>query len=137
MEHQIEIIYSGDLRTWSTHLRSGDDIITDAPLDNQGKGEAFSPTDLLASSLGSCMLTIMGISAKTQGFNIDGTYATVKKVMGNEPRRIAEIHIDFTFIQPISEKHRTVLERAAHHCPVSKSLHPNLKEVINFHYPKA
>jgi uncharacterized OsmC-like protein len=137
MEHQIEIIYSGDLRTWSTHLQSGDDIITDAPVDNQGKGEAFSPTDLLASSLGSCMLTIMGISAKTQGINIDGTYATVKKVMGDEPRRIVEIHIDFTFIQPISEKHRTVLERAANHCPVSKSLHPDLKEVITFHYTEA
>ncbi len=137
MEHQIEIIYSGDLRTWSTHLQSGDDIITDAPVDNQGKGEAFSPTDLLASSLGSCMLTIMGISAKTQGINIDGTYATVKKVMGDEPRRISGIHIDFTFIQPISEKHRTVLERAAHHCPVSKSLHPDLKEVVKFHYPEA
>ena len=134
IEHQIEIIYSGELRTWSTHLKSGDDIITDAPVDNQGKGEAFSPTDLLASALGSCMLTIMGITANTQNINIDGTFATVKKVMGEEPRRIAEIHLDITFIQSVSEKHRTVLERAAHHCPVSKSLHPDLKEVVTFHY---
>ena len=88
MEHQIEIIYSGELRTWSTHLKSGDDIITDAPVDNQGKGEAFSPTDLVASALGSCMLTIMGITANTQNINIDGTSARVKKVMGEDPRRI-------------------------------------------------
>ena len=134
MDHQIEIIYSGELRTWSTHIKSGDDIITDAPLDNQGKGEAFSPTDLVASALGSCMLTIMGITAKTQNINIDGAYAKVKKVMGEEPRRISEIYLDITFIHPVSEKHRTILERAAHHCPVSKSLHPDLKEVVTFHY---
>ena len=136
MEHQIEIIYSGELRTWSTHLISGDDIITDAPLDNQGKGEAFSPTDLVASSLGSCMLTIMGITANTQNINIDGTYAKVKKVMGEEPRRISEIHLEITFIQTVSEKHRMILERVAHHCPVLKSLHSDLKEVVTFHYPK-
>jgi uncharacterized OsmC-like protein len=136
MEHQIELIYSGELRTWSTHLKSGDDIITDAPLDNQGKGAAFSPTDLVASALGSCMLTIMGITANTQNINIDGTYAKVKKVMSEEPRRISEIHLDMTFIHPVSEKHRMILERAAHHCPVSKSLHPDLREVVTFHYPE-
>ena len=136
MEYQIEQIYSGELRTWSTHLKSGDDIITDAPLDNQGKGEAFSPTDLVASALGSCMLTIMGITANTQNINIDGTYAKVKKVMSEEPRRISEIHLDMTFIHPVSEKHRMILERAALHCPVSKSLHPDLREVVTFHYPE-
>ena len=136
MEHQIEIIYSGELRTWSTHLKSGDDIITDAPVDNQGKGEAFSPTDLVASALGSCMLTIMGITANTQNINIDGTYAKVKKVMGEEPRRIAELHLDITFIQPVSEKHRTILERAAHHCPVSKSIHPDIDEKFSFNFLK-
>ena len=136
MEHQIEIIYSGELRTWSTHLKSGDDIITDAPVDNQGKGEAFSPTDLVASALGSCMLTIMGITANTQNINIDGTSARVKKVMGEDPRRISEIHLAITFIQPLGDKHRAILERAAHHCPVSKSLHPDLKEVVTFHYPE-
>ncbi|MDB3868599.1 OsmC family protein [Candidatus Marinimicrobia bacterium] len=136
VENQIEIIYSGELRTWSTHLKSGDDIITDAPVDNQGKGESFSPTDLVASALGSCMLTIMGITADTQNINIDGTSAKVKKIMGENPRRISEIHLDITFIQSISDKHRTVLERAAHHCPVSRSLHTDLIEVVNFHYPE-
>ena len=136
MDHQIEIIYSGELRTWSTHIKSGDDIITDAPVDNQGKGEAFSPTDLVASALGSCMLTIMGITANTQNINIDGAYAKVKKVMGEEPRRISEIHLDITFIMPVSEKHRIILERTAHHCPVSKSLNPDLLEVVTFHYPE-
>ena len=136
MEHQIEIIYSGELRTWATHLQSGEDIITDAPVDNQGRGEAFSPTDLLVSALGSCMMTIMGITANTQNINIDGAHATIKKVMAEEPRRISEVHIDFTFVSPLSEKHQQILERAAHHCPVSKSLHPDLKEVITFHYPQ-
>jgi uncharacterized OsmC-like protein len=136
MEHQIEIIYSGELRTWSTHLKSGDDIISDAPADNQGKGEAFSPTDLVASALGSCMLTIMGITANTQNINIDGTYAKVKKVMGEEPRCISGINLDITFIQPVSKKHRTILERAARQCPVSRSLHPDLEEEVIFHYPE-
>ena len=134
--HQIELEYQGGLRTELVHLKSGQRLITDAPVDNKGKGEAFSPTDLAAAALGSCMLTIMGITANTQNINIDGTYAKVKKVMGEEPRRIAEIHLDITFIQPVSEKHRTILERAVHHCPVSKSLHPDLKEVVTFHYPE-
>ena len=90
----------------------------------------------MASALGSCMLTIMGITANTKNINIDGTYAKVKKIMGEEPRRIAGIQLDITFIQPVSEKHRTILERAAHHCPVSKSLHPDLIEVVTFHYPE-
>ena len=134
--HQIEIEYKGGLRTEAVHLKSGQRIITDAPLDNKGKGEAFSPTDLTAGALGSCMLTIMGITANTQNINIDGTYAKVNKVMGEEPRRISEINLDITFIQPVSKKHRMILERAAHHCPVSKSLHPDLEEVVTFHYPE-
>ena len=133
---RIDATYDGDLRCTATHGPSGANLITDAPVDNHGKGEAFSPTDLLTSALGSCMLTIMGITANTQNINIDGTFATVKKVMGEEPRRISEIHLDITFIQSVSEKHRTILERAAHHCPVSKSLHPDLKEIITFHYPE-
>ena len=136
MDSQIEIIYSGELRTWSTHIKSGDDIITDAPIDNKGKGEAFSPTDLVASALGSCMLTIMGIAANTQGINIDGAYAKVKKVMSEEPRRISEIHLDITFLHPLNDKHKAILERAAKHCPVAKSLHPNIKESIVFNYPE-
>ena len=133
---EITTSYQGHLRCKSTHGPSGVTLETDAPVDNNGKGETFSPTDLVATALGSCMLTIMGITANTQNINIDGTYAKVKKVMGEEPRRIAEIHLDITFIQPVSEKHRTILERAAHHCPVSKSLHPDLKEVVTFHYPE-
>ena len=133
---RIDATYDGDLRCTATHGPSGANLITDAPVDNHGKGEAFSPTDLLTSALGSCMLTIMGITANTQNINIDGTFATVKKVMGEEPRRISEIHLDITFIQSVSEKHRTILERAAHHCPVSKSLHPDLKEIVTFHYPE-
>ena len=136
MGHHVEIIYSGGLRTWSTHLKSGDDIITDAPIDNQGKGEAFSPTDMVASALGSCMLTIMGIAARVQKINIDGTFVKVSKVMGDNPRRISEIHLEFNFIEPLSDKHRLILEKAARHCPVSKSLCSDLKEVVTFHYPE-
>ncbi|HAL65647.1 MAG TPA: osmotically inducible protein OsmC, partial [Bacteroidales bacterium] len=84
----IETIYLGELRTKATHLQSGNSIITDAPLDNQGKGEAFSPTDLLAAALASCMLTIMGIAARTHGFNIDGTKAEITKIMESNPRRV-------------------------------------------------
>ena len=92
-----KVIYLGGLRTNSTHLQSGIEIITDAPLDNQGKGEAFSPTDLMATSLANCMLTIMGIAARTHEIDIDGTTAEVTKIMAAEPRRVAEIHINLHF----------------------------------------
>ena len=134
MKNQIEIVYSGNLRTSSKHILSNNSIITDAPLDNQGKGEAFSPTDLVASALGSCMLTIMGIAAKTQNIDIDGTYVEIKKIMGEKPRRISKIILDFTFIKPLNTKNRKLLERAAKHCPVSKSLDSDLEEIISFSY---
>ena len=134
MKNQIEIVYSGNLRTSSKHILSNNSIITDAPLDNQGKGEAFSPTDLVASALGSCMLTIMGIAAKTQNIDIDGTYVEIKKIMGEKPRRISKIILDFTFIKPLNAKNRKLLERAAKHCPVSKSLDSDLEEIISFSY---
>ena len=134
MEHQIETIYLGDLRSRSTHLNSGQDLITDAPLDNNGKGEFFSPTDLFVTSLASCMLTIMGIAAKNQKIDIDDTYAVVKKVMSENPRKISEIHIKFTFKKYINEKYQKILERAASHCPVSKSIHPEIKEIIIFDF---
>ena len=134
MKNQIEIVYSGNLRTSSKHILSKNSIITDAPLDNQGKGEAFSPTDLVASALGSCMLTIMGIAAKTQNIDIDGTYVEIKKIMGEKPRRISKIILDFTFIKPLNAKNRKLLERAAKHCPVSKSLDSDLEEIISFSY---
>lgn len=131
----IETVYLGDLRTQATHVRSGQQIITDAPVDNQGKGEAFSPTDLLAASLGSCMLTIMGIAAREQKADIDGTTCSITKIMGTDPRRVAEIQITFNFPQrDYSEKQKTILERAAKACPVAKSLHPDLKETLVFNW---
>lgn len=131
----IETIYLGDLRTQARHLRSGEQIITDAPVDNQGKGEAFSPTDLLAAALGSCMLTIMGIAAREQKVSIDGTTCSITKIMGSDPRRVAEAQIIFNFpANDYTDKVKTILERAAHTCPVSKSLHPDLKESLIFNW---
>ena len=135
MDNQIEIIYEGDLRTRATHLASGTEILTDAPVDNQGKGEKFSPTDLVATALGSCMLTIMGITANVQNIDISGTKVKVQKTMGEDPRKIAKIDIEIIFRTTISDKHKTVLERAAHHCPVSKTLQGNIKENVKFIYP--
>jgi putative redox protein len=129
----IETTYLGDLRTEATHVQSGNKLITDAPLDNHGKGEAFSPTDLLAVSLGSCMLTTMGIAAQQQGITIDGTTCSATKIMAADPRRVGEIQITFNFPSGnYSDKQKTILERAAHTCPVSKSLHPDLIESLVF-----
>ncbi len=127
-------VYKGNLRTEITHEQSGTKIITDAPLDNHGKGESFSPTDLFASSLGSCILTIMGITAHIHGFNIDGTTITTEKIMGTEPRRVAEIIINFKFPDGIeySAKEKKLLEAAAMSCPVANSLNPEIKKTINF-----
>lgn len=131
----IQTIYTGELRTQATHLASQNTIITDAPLDNNGKGEAFSPTDLLAASLGSCMLTIMGIAANTHGFSIDGTKISIAKIMAANPRRVGEIIIDFSFPANIySDKERLLIEKAAASCPVALSLHPDLKQTINFNW---
>ena len=130
-----KITYTGDLRTSSVHLKSGKEIITDAPIDNQGKGEAFSPTDLLATSLGNCMLTIVGIAAKNHGFNIDGTTAEVTKVMAENPRRVSEIHINLQFpANNYSDKDKSIIERSAKTCPVAHSLHPDIKQEITFSY---
>ena len=128
-------IYKGDLRTEALHVRSGVKIITDAPPDNQGRGEFFSPTDLVATALGSCMITIMGIAARTHGFNIDGTEAVITKVMTSNPRRIGEIIITFNFPDiPYSEKQKEIIEKAGLTCPVALSLHPELKQSITFHF---
>ena len=129
-----KVVYSGNLRTEATHLASNQKIITDAPIDNHGKGEAFSPTDLVATSLASCMLTIMGIIADRNQINIDGTIAEVKKNMGENPRRISEIRIEFNFFNSISLEDRKKLERVAKSCPVSNSLSKNLSEILNFIY---
>ncbi|MEJ5993049.1 OsmC family protein [Pedobacter sp. Du54] len=128
-----KITYTGDLRTNSVHLKSGVQIITDAPIDNQGKGEAFSPTDLLATSLGNCMLTIVGIAARTHGFNIDGTTAEITKIMGENPRRVTEIIVNLQFPSTnYSEKEKEIIERSAKTCPVAYSLHPDIKQNITF-----
>ena len=130
-----KVIYEGELRTQATHLQSGQTIYTDAPVDNQGKGNAFSPTDLVATSLASCMLTIMGIVARRDGILLEGAVAEVEKIMVKDPRRIGEIKIKFIFKHTIEEKDRVKLERAARTCPVSGSLHQDLKENIDFIYP--
>ena len=132
-----KVVYMGDLRTESTHLQSGKTIITDAPVDNQGKGKAFSPTDLVATALASCMLTIMGIVAKRDGIMIDGTTAEVEKIMVSNPRRIGEIRLKINFPHPILDKDQVKLERAAHTCQVSGSIHNNLNEIVEFIYPKS
>ena len=127
--------YKGELRTEAVHLKSGKTIITDAPIDNQGKGEAFSPTDLVATALGSCMITIMGIVAEREGIILNGTTAEVEKVMATSPRRIGEIIIKIKCIQKLNRDERDKLERAAKTCPVSRSLSENLKETVEFIYP--
>ena len=127
--------YKGELRTEAVHLKSGKTIITDAPIDNQGKGEAFSPTDLVATALGSCMITIMGIVAEREGIILDGTTAEVEKVMATSPRRIGEVKIKIKFIQELNRDQKDKLERAAKSCPVSGSLSENLKETVEFIYP--
>ena len=128
------IKYLGDLRTDMVHLLSGNKLITDAPLDNQGKGEAFSPTDLLAASLGSCMLTIIGIAARTHNFNIDNTEIKIQKIMGSNPRRVSEVIVDFIFPDEYPDKIKKIIINAAKSCPVSQSLHPDLKQSINFNF---
>ncbi len=128
-------VYLGDLRTEITHLQSGNKIVTDAPTDNHGKGEFFSPTDMFAASLASCILTIMGLSAKTYGFDIDGTEVATTKVMGTNPRRVVEIIVEMTFPHNrYTDKERKLMELAANECPVANSLHPDIKKTITFKF---
>ena len=131
----IQIIFKGDLIALSRHLKSGVEIITDAPVDNQGKGSSFSPTDLLAASLGSCMLTIMAIASKTHKINIQGTTIGITKIMASEPRRVKEIQVAFHFPKiNYSDKEKSILEKAARTCPVAMSLHPELTQTIHYNY---
>ena len=129
-----EVTYLGDLRTSSVHLQSGNTIITDAPLDNNGKGEAFSPTDTVANSLASCMFTVMGIKARDLGVDFSGSKAQVTKIMAAEPRRISEIHVVFQMNLSPDDKTKTILERTAMTCPVHYSLHPDIKREIIFNW---
>lgn len=132
----VETVYLGGLRTEATHVQSGTKIITDAPTDNHGKGESFSPTDLVATALGSCMMTIMGIASQTHGIDVDGTRLSITKVMSADPRRIGEIIIDITFPKDYEPKHKKILENAGATCPVAKTLHPDCKQTIRYHYGK-
>jgi uncharacterized OsmC-like protein len=131
-----EIIYKGNLRCASTHLQSGTSIETDAPVDNQGKGERFSPTDLVATALGNCMMTIMGIKARDMNLELEGTKIEITKVMASEPRRISEIKavIKFPLGLKADEKQRTILEKSALTCPVFHSLHPEINQDISFNW---
>jgi len=127
------VTYLGELRTEATHLFSGTKIITDAPLDNQGKAEAFSPTDLCATSLASCALTIMGISARNHEFDLNGATAEVTKIMASDPRRIAKVVIRFVMPQKdYTETQKLILEKAAKTCPVSFSLADGVEQVMEF-----
>lgn len=129
------ITYMGNLRTQATHLQSKQQIITDAPTDNHGKGEAFSPTDLVASALGSCMMTIMGIKANDMEIDLTGMTAEVTKIMSASPRRIAEIIVEIKFPITLDAKTQRILEAAAHTCPVAHSLHSETKQTITFSQP--
>src|ERR1700739_3973481 len=130
-----KIVYTGELRTEATHLASGTKIITDAPIDNHGKGQAFSPTDLLATSLANCMLTVMGIAANTHNINMDGASAEVTKVMASNPRRVSEVHVKITMpAKNYTDKEKSILEHAGRTCPVAQSLHPDILQDITFFY---
>lgn len=132
----MKTVYLGGLRNEVEHLQSGTKIVTDAPLDNHGKGESFSPTDLFASSLGCCMLTIMGISAESYGFNIDGTTIETEKIMGTNPRRVVELKLDIHFPKGsnYTDQQKRLIEAAARTCPVANSLNPEIKKTISFNY---
>jgi len=127
--------YLGNLRTEVEHIKSGAKIITDAPEDNHGKADFFSPTDLLSASYGCCALTIMGIAAQKHGFNIDGAELKTQKIMGKSPRRIEELILDFTFPHNrYSAKERRIIELSIKECPVSNSLDPAMKITRNIVY---
>jgi len=130
----LEIKYRGDLRTTATHLDSGSEISTDAPKDNHGLGETFSPTDMVCSALASCILTIMAIAVEKNDVDIKNTTAIVKKTMGNNPRRIVKIEINLTFPKEYDSKTRTILEKAANNCPVHHSLSEKVEKDISFTY---
>ena len=129
----LSSVYEGGLRCRATHAPSGTSLVTDAPVDNHGKGESFSPTDLVATALGACMMTIMGIVAERHGVNLVGmTAETVKEMTTEPPRRIASLRTRLTIPLPADHPQRAALEQAAHTCPVHKSLHPEIDAAIEF-----
>ena len=128
------ITYVGDLRTVCIHLQSGTQILTDAPTDNHGKGEAFSPTDLVATALGSCMVSIMGIISKDLNVDLKDSTVSITKIMQSEPRKIAKIEVILDMSIETSEKNKAILERAAMTCPVLLSLHPDIEKDVVFNW---
>lgn len=131
----IHSTYKGNLRTSAEHLASGSTIITDAPLDNNGRGEAFSPTDLVCAALGSCMMTIMGILANRNNITIEGMEIEITKIMAPDPRRIVEVILTFKMpAHNYTDKEKAMLENAARTCPVALSLHPDIKQAVTFQY---
>ena len=130
-----KITYEGNLRTGAIHLKSGNNIITDAPTDNQGKGEAFSPTDLVATALGSCMLTIIGIKAQDNGMETEDISVDITKIMTSNPRKIDEIIVEFNFgHKNYSDKEKKIIENAAKTCPVALSIDPAIKQTLTFNF---
>lgn len=129
-----KITYIGDLRTTCIHIQSGTEIITDAPTDNHGKGEAFSPTDLVATALGSCMVSIMAIKTKDLDIDLKDSTLSVTKIMQAEPRRIAKIIVELNMSIATLDKNKTILERAAMTCPVLLSLHPDIEKEVTFNW---
>jgi len=128
------IEYVGDLRTICIHLQSGTQILTDAPTDNHGKGEAFSPTDLVATALGSCMVSIMAIKSKDLEVDLKDSTVSVTKIMQAEPRKIAKIIIELNMAIDTSDKNKIILERSAMTCPVLLSLHPDIEKEVTFNW---
>lgn len=129
-----KITYLGNLRTESVHIQSGNKIITDAPIDNHGKGEAFSPTDMVTNAVGACAITIMGIKANELGIDLTGSTIDIYKEMQAEPRRIKKVTLHFHLLSNASEKERIILERVAMHCPVLLSLNEEIEKDITFNW---
>jgi putative redox protein len=130
-----KVVYEGELRTRCTHLRSGSDFETDAPVDNNGKGERFSPTDLMATSLGTCMITVMGIKARAMGFDLNDMEVDVEKIMKAEPRRVGGINISFKVpdhLLQADEKTKQIMKHTAETCPVQQSIHPDIEVNIDW-----
>lgn len=135
MNAGMKVEYKGELRNEATHLKSGNQLTTDAPTDNNGRGEAFSPTDLLCTSLATCMITLMGIAAQSKDIVLGNVNAEIEKVMGTDPRRVIRIEI-LLKVQNINygEREKAILENAAKTCPVAKSLHPDIEQNVRFEY---
>ena len=129
-----KVTYLGDLRTECEHLKSGSTYITDAPTDNNVKGEAFSPTDTVATGLANCMLTMLGIKARDLEVDLKGTTAVVTKTMAADPRRISKIEVVMELPSNITDRSRKILENTARTCPVHYSLHPDIERIVTFHW---